>query len=386
MSLEPAHQPASIEWWRSSWQWCICRHAEPLQQAIRLLLWNLSTGPTATTTYLTISLTSAAMVRASASVAASRRRAKRMSVRIAIVSLLIFGPLPALQFASRILRPPEFWQVQMAQMIRPRVTDSVGFLMGFFPPRGADNLESGFAAEAHDIPPACIDLVLAREDAHFGTWRYVNGVDVVGLLRGAPSGRGASTIPMQISRQLQPQWFRLPGAARKLLEIGAASAIVDAHGADPKRLAKTYLNIAPFAKAYGDVRGITAAADALWGLTTMELAPAHCALLVAMLPSRPNLVVPDQKHFAVRHGLALRLLRSHPEFATPAQVALLESWTEMPRRPKLADMTAAATLNLGARTRALVLPHLGRISADQVAARQSGQHSVVLFASVASQP
>ena len=42
----------------------------------------------------------------------------------------------------------------------------------------------------------------------------------------------------------------------------------------------------------------------------------------------------------------------------------IETWTALPIRSAIAGKSEAVTLNLGARTRAYVLPHLARMDAD----------------------
>lgn len=283
---------------------------------------------------------------------------------------LAVGALLAGQAVSTRSLPADYWSGRLAFTLRPAVIDDAGLLLGFLPPRDATNLDAAHAADAGSIPEHCIDLVLAREDAHAGKWwRHVRGVDLGSIPRAAFGQGGASTLGMQLARQLAPQWMALQSRwMRKVREAAAAGALLDLHRGDHRALARTYLSVAPFGVAFGDVRGIAAAADAMWGISPTELSPAQCALLVVLLPRRVSFVDTTSPQalalWSGRTEQARRLLLSFDRLDYTRQVETLTLWPELPRRNLLPGLPLAVTLNLGARTRALVLPHASRIAAD----------------------
>ena len=263
--------------------------------------------------------------------------------------------------------PESHWRDRLQTMIRPAVLDSAGTLVGFMPPPGATDLESRYAVDPGEIAPACIDLVLAREDAHYNNpWRHIRGVDLVSAARAIGRVGGASSLAMQLSRQLHPDWTKRNRWQRKLLEAGSAATLLQLHDNNYRALAASYLAVAPFAIAYGDVRGIAAAADVFWQTTPARLTAAQCAALVVLLPKRLKLVSGEsdelQAAWKERLGQARKLLLSS-RYDDSAHD--LESWPQVPLRPPLVGLGEAARLNLGVRTRALVLPQLARIEADQ---------------------
>jgi membrane peptidoglycan carboxypeptidase len=266
--------------------------------------------------------------------------------------------------------PQIYWQDRKAWMLRPAVVDADSLLVGFLPPASATDLDAAHAVQPDGISDVCVDLVLAREDAHHASgWRYARGIDFVGVVRAALRGRGgASTLPMQTARQLAGwQTTRAPWV-RKLLELGAAQSLLDLHGGDHRALARTYLSIAPFAQAFGDVRGITSAADVFFAKRPSALTAEECAFLVVLLPKRLSLVghlAATPRAWQERQQQAQVLLQrlGSPQAAL-AQKALM-AWPVLPpRRPELVGYAPAVTVNLGARTRALVAPHTARIAAD----------------------
>lgn len=288
------------------------------------------------------------------------------------VPLTAAAALVAAQTASRTAWPVERWVALRDSMIRPAVVDSRGALVGFLPPPGAKDLEAAFAVQADHIPDACIDLVLYQEDRNHAGQLHWRGVDLAGLARGLTGTGGGSTLPMQLARLLEPKWTQQPKAIRKLLEIAAAPALVDVHTADARSLARTYLSIAPFGQAYGDVRGIAAAADVFFGISASKLTPAQCAVLVAQLPRPLPLARRDEEH--VLKGWKSNIQRAERNLASAASgayrefIPALDAWRQaVPIRREIPGAGEAARLNLGARTRHFVLQHEGRIRVEAVA-------------------
>ncbi len=350
--------------------WAFERSRAALAQQATLLSWQLDAlrtacGPTGT---------SGARKPASPSVFASlprvaARKVVQVGALVALVPGLVLVALLAIQAASAWATPTSAWAGRLDTLLRPAVYDSTATLIGFIPPEGETDLHAGHAARPGAVPEACVDLVLAREDAHHDSWwRHVRGVDLGSVARAAVSRGGASTIPMQVARQLAPRWSREHSRwIRKVLEAGAAATLVDLHGGDMRAMARTYLSIAPFGTAYGDLRGIAAAADVLWGIDAAKLSPAQCAVLVVLLPVRFNFAKADTEPMGTlwtdRVKCARDLLLGSARYAAFAPELAL--WPAPPRRADIPGLSQAATLNLGARTQALVLPHLQRIKADQ---------------------
>ena len=316
---------------------------------------------------------------ASAASAAARKLARPVALSlaslVAVPVLMVTGVVAAQAWVGQDYNS-KFWADRLATMVRPAVSDVAGMPLGFVPPAEPGDLDAEYAANPGQVPEYCIDMALAREDRHHADWpRYFQGVDLGGVVRAAMTGKGgASTIPMQIARQLAPEWAKQrPRWQRKVLEAGAAKAVLDLHGNDPRAAARTYLAIAPFAVAYGDVRGIASAAQALWGVRVERLTPAQCAILVVMLPTRPSLLDDSAKAkaaWAQRQRLAAALLiQLHMD--DNAQIQALAKLDLPPRRPLLAGLPQAANYNFGALTRRLVMPQLSLIAGDAAPTRSS---------------
>ena len=343
-------------------------------QAVTLLAWRLDRGRGQNF------VSSAPQARvgnrsvATATAPLARRRALSLaSGAVALSALPILGTVAFVlgtQSWSATAYPTSFWQARLDWTLRPAVRDSTQALVGFIPPAtNPGKLESSHAATAAAIPDACVNLVLAREDAHHADgWRYLYGVDLFGLAWAAVTRRrGASTLPMQLSRQLAPEWFQQSTYARKALEIGAAATVLQMHGGDARAVARTYLSIAPMGVAYGDVRGIAAAADIFFGARVPDLSPAQCSVLVTFLAKRPKLTdntAQASQAWLERRAQAVALVHKVMPGQASSIQREIETWTALPIRSAIAGKSEAVTLNLGARTRAYVLPHLARMDAD----------------------
>ena len=302
---------------------------------------------------------------------------------IASAPALILMALLSTQAVTAWAYPEGHWRQRLTAVIRPADFDSTGQILGFLPPPGASDLESAYAADPGEIAPSCIDMVLAREDGHHDQpWRHIRGVDLGSAVGALFRSGGASTLTMQLGRQLSPDWSKSHSRwQRKVLEAGSAAALIDAHDGDYRRLAASYLAVAPFGIAYGDLRGIAAAADVMWGVVPAKLSSAQCALLVVLLPKRLNLSSTDagalQAAWRERLVQARQLLQSQPGRWGEAAMRELDSWPSVPMRPPLLGLGEAPRLNLGSRTRALVLPQLARIDADQPALSRAIASSTV---------
>jgi hypothetical protein len=298
-----------------------------------------------------------------------------MATAAAGVSVTV-GALATTHALSAVTYPLAYWQDRLDFVLRPSVRDFDNQLVGFLPPPDASNLDADHAPHPGPIPASCVELVLAREDANYASpWRYVLGVDLGSIARAVWSQRGgASTIPMQTARQLANWPTKYAPWQRKINEAGAAKTLLDLHGGDHRRMAETYLAIAPFASAFGDVRGIAAASDILFSKAPVDLSRAECSLLVVMLPTRPSLVAHDdrtEKAWDQRRDQAITLLRQVRGEHVEADIAEISKWAALPPlRSKFEGQPDAVSFNLGARTRAFVLPHLARIASDMSASSE----------------
>ncbi len=146
------------------------------------------------------------------------------------------------------------------------------------------------------IAPRAIEAVIISEDASF----YLHhGIDVDELKNAIDQawakgslGRGASTITMQLARNL---WLsRERTLLRKLKEMVLAHRLEAA--LPKKRILAIYLNVVE----WGDgIYGIDAAARAHFGVPANELSLAQGAILAAMLPA-PRRWLPSKRPRVLR--------------------------------------------------------------------------------------
>jgi penicillin-binding protein 1C len=185
----------------------------------------------------------------------------------------------------------------------------------------------------HDVSPALVSTVLASEDRRF---RAHGGVDARALaaaawgrLSGAPS-RGGSTITMQLAGLLDPGLRRRReprGLAQKLAQVRQAWALEARWSKD--QILEAYLNLVTFR---GELTGVAAAADGLFGKAPDGLTAADAAVLAALLRgpgAAPEVVQRRAETLArrVAEGPA-------PDVATSARRALVAGG---PRGPRAAD-------------------------------------------------
>jgi penicillin-binding protein 1C len=157
-------------------------------------------------------------------------------------------------------------------------------------------------AQAEDVPPALVALLVAAEDRRF--WWHP-GVDPIALVRAAvqwvrAGGRvvsGGSTLTMQAARLLEPR----PRTLRsKLVEIARATQLEARFS--KREILGIWLTLAPQG---GNIEGMRAGALAWFGRPAARLDPAEAALLVA-IPRRPAALRPDrhpERARAARDGL-----------------------------------------------------------------------------------
>ncbi len=151
--------------------------------------------------------------------------------------------------------------------------------------------------EYDELPPHLINALLAKEDARFIDH---HGIDPVRIVKAAwvnflalDAVQGASTLTQQTARQffltLEKTW------SRKFREILLALKIERKFS--KKQIITLYLNKVNF----GDVWGVSAAAEHYFGKEVQELNLEEGATLIGLLPA-PNLYKPTRNpHLALKH-------------------------------------------------------------------------------------
>ncbi len=137
------------------------------------------------------------------------------------------------------------------------------------------------------LPPLLVQATLCYEDRRFP---YHPGVDPLAVLRALwqnlRAGRvvsGASTLPMQVIRILNPRPRTLPS---KILEALQALKLTAVWG--KRKILEVYFNTAPYG---GNIQGIRAAAWMYFEKPLNRLDPAETAFLVS-LPQQPTFRFP----------------------------------------------------------------------------------------------
>lgn len=151
-----------------------------------------------------------------------------------------------------------------------------------------------------EISPALVRAVIAGEDGRFCSHAGVDWQEVQNALDDAEDGdpRGASTIPMQVAKNL----FLWQGRnyVRKALEVPLAYYMTAIW--PKRRMIEVYLNVAEWGPE-GEF-GVEAAARRAFNKSAIRLSGEEAALLAAALPN-PHLRNP------VRPGPGLRRAASH---------------------------------------------------------------------------
>jgi penicillin-binding protein 1C len=166
------------------------------------------------------------------------------------------------------------------------VTDKDGQWLSVFP------VEDGrwrIKTDIDDIDPRFVDALLAIEDKRF--WQH-SGVDPIAVIRAVRSwgraGRavsGASTITMQLVRQLEPRERTL---GSKVVETLRAVQIE--LRLSKREILSLYLTHAPYG---GNIEGLEAASLIYFDKHSDQLTTAQIALLIA-LPQAPEARRPDR--------------------------------------------------------------------------------------------
>jgi penicillin-binding protein 1C len=225
-----------------------------------------------------------------------------------------------------------------------------------------------------DLPRDLVRAVILAEDRRF---YHHPGVDPIAVLRAAVAnlraGRvvsGASTLPMQIARLLQPRprtFAAKIGQALRALQI--------THRLTHRQVLQAYLNLAPYG---GNLEGVGAASWFYFGKQPKQLSLGEIALLVA-LPRSPNRFDPTRDAAAARVARdgVLRLLRRRGMIDAAAMQEAMRQPLPSARRPPPFEAPHLAQyvtdrFGAGRRLRTTIDSRLQRIAEEIVTRRITG--------------
>jgi penicillin-binding protein 1C len=158
-----------------------------------------------------------------------------------------------------------------------------------------DKVRRGAWVALDDMSPALIDAVLASEDKRFfdhgGVDFRAAAAAAVGNLRGGATTRGASSISMQVAAMMDRSLARASEGRtveQKVDQVRAAWALERAWS--KAQILEAYLNTVFFR---GEIQGIGAAAEHLFGKAAHGLNATESALLAALIraPQAPRATV-----------------------------------------------------------------------------------------------
>ncbi len=253
---------------------------------------------------------------------AGRRGSRGRRVGGAIF-LLTLGLGIGLTLADALLPSPDPFRPPLS----PLVLDRRGEPLRLF--QSADD-KRRLPADLDRLDADFLRLLVAYEDARF--WSHP-GIDPLAALRALGQTirlgqvvSGASTIPMQLARLLDP---RPRTVKAKLIESFRALQLVRRY--DRRTLLARYLTLAPYG---GNLEGVRAAAWAYLGREPMGLTLAESALLIA-LPQAPEARRPDRHPAAARAAVVRVLDRLAAQGAITEQAAAEAKQDPLPnqRRP-----------------------------------------------------
>jgi len=260
---------------------------------------------------------------------AGRRRQRRALILLVAPAALAALGVIAFLVVDRLLPFPE------AKLRRPPSTviaDSADRPLRIF--LAADD-HYRMPVRLDEVAPELVEALLGSEDRWF---RWHPGINPLAIARATLSnvraGRvvsGASTIPMQIARMVEPKPRTLRG---KLLEAFRALQL-DLHHAKPELL-EIYLNLAPYG---GNLQGVGAASYFYFGKTPAQVSLGEAALLTA-LPRSPARYDPT-RHPAAALAARNRVLDQLADLGVfPAAVLAKARHQEVPRRLQPAPFLA----------------------------------------------
>lgn len=234
--------------------------------------------------------------------------------------------------------------------------------------------------ELQGLPTAMREALLVAEDKRFFEHGGVDWIAFAGAVWQNLWGtrRGASTLTMQLAGLLDPA-LALPNRGRERRSLGqkwdqAAAAIeLERHWSKPQIL-EAYLNLAPFR---GDLQGIAAASEVLFGLPTAQLTRREAVILAALLRgpnARPALVAQRACTLAGKLGSA----RLCPEITRLAQ-ARLDAPRNQPRHALAPHLAARLLTERGQRVPTLLDAGMQQTLLTQLRATgQAGSAAVLI--------
>ena len=263
--------------------------------------------------------------------------------------LLLLGTVTTAAMASTLVvqgamgRNPEEWQAALGRTQMVAVRTASGLLLGGVARDSSvsaeDLVKRGFIddpAALAKVPPTLKAMLIALEDRHHGSWREICGISPLSLPTAALSGRGGSTLAMQVVKDVERAggeggWVLVQ---RKFREIGAAMRLGCTLG--PDGVLNAYLARAPMVDYGGTTRGVLGAADAVFGVAPEDLSLAQQAVLAASVLAQitdasrlsPAIrsggcaVVSAEKAQAEQVSLALALAWRHCRLLARAERAL----------------------------------------------------------------
>ncbi len=203
-----------------------------------------------------------------------------------------------LLFGLNLAFPPP---LKLAYQTSVLVTDHDGQWLSAFPVKGH---RWRLRADLDEIDPRFIKALLALEDKRFV---HHSGVDVPAVFRAMRSWHregkavsGASTLTMQLVRQLEPRPRTLRSKFIEMLRAMQIEARLS-----KREILTLYLTHTPYG---GNIEGLAAATHVYFDKTPDHLTDSEIALLLA-LPQAPEARRPDRHPKAARKGRDLVLAR-----------------------------------------------------------------------------
>lgn len=319
-------------------------------------------------------------------------RLKKLSIWMGVAGAGLAASGAAAAFANFLywhqLQPADFFLQRLAAKVRPGVFGPSGDWLGVIPPASDAIFQlDRVGVQMTELPPDFCRVLLRLEDSHSGQWLrgHVAGVDwpavpvrfISGLLPGRKPG-GASTLWMQtasMAGEFKTQYSTLP---RKAREYAGAAELHAALNGDVNRIALAYASIAPYARGMGgDVIGLVAASDIIFGIAPDRLSLAQMAIL-ASAPNRPLWLNEDSARArdafaAVKRRAAHSLAAEFDPAVSGPAIADIKAMGELPPvRTLIGSLAEAVTGTVEGRTRAFVLPVLPAIRSDLNAIQNEG--------------
>ena len=235
---------------------------------------------------------------------------------VGLVSLLVYAP-PMLWSHSSYVKQVDLWKTAESRTLPVQVSDQAGRYVGFLDSRTERDflpvIGKNVTTPVHtyikgekyplywnhksvnlvEAPEKFWQCLRFLEDRHLGSWRNPNGVDLLSTLMMPVSGRGGSTVPMQLVRSLNKDYATKKYAnrwesyrdtlRRKSNEMLLAPVLMDwlYDVGGEQELARWSANhIAIIQGGYDyDVVGVGAASQVLFGKPASDLTTAEQYLL-----------------------------------------------------------------------------------------------------------